>query len=376
MEQLRALAKRLGNPGADKLFIAARKRGIPATRNQIKQLLDRPERQIFRPLPRSLGAAGAEELDARWQMDLIQFSTAPSKVGKETFRYIIVLIEVFSRQVWAEPCHDKTPAEVAPVLRRMLGALPKKPEVISTDKGNEWVGPVDALLEAKGIIRRAKDPQDTNGLSVVDRAIQTLKTRLAESLSAEPGQWATRIKEVTAAYNASPHESIHGQPDEVRENSVQEFLITQDNAQKLKGNQALLESRKKELADKGAFRRPLRGNAGAFRRGFKASYGDVEQVSSVRGSVVTPEGDGAKIDIKRDSKKKDALIPLMTALIDFLQDGEEHSVASAALYLKGHMGAAYEDTLRALGFGKHLAAAVELFQEFALTKKNYYLRLA
>jgi hypothetical protein len=330
-------------------------------------------------------------------MDLIQFSTAPSKVGKETFRYIIVLIEVFSRQVWAEPCHDKTPAEVAPVLRRMLGALPKKPEVISTDKGNEWVGPVDALLEAKGIIRRAKDPQDTNGLSVVDRAIQTLKTRLAESLSAEPGQWATRIKEVTAAYNASPHESIHGQPDEVRENSVQEFLITQDNAQKLKGNQALLESRKKELADKGAFRRPLRGNAGAFRRGFKASYGDVEQVSSVRGSVVTPEGDGAKIDIKRiqpvrketgdvqpwlgglsarDSKKKDALIPLMTALIDFLQDGEEHSVASAALYLKGHMGAAYEDTLRALGFGKHLAAAVELFQEFALTKKNYYLRLA
>jgi hypothetical protein len=189
---------------------------------------------------------------------------------------------------------------------------------------------------------------------------------------------------------------VHGQPDEVRENSVQGFLITQDNAQKLKGNQALLESRKKELADKGAFRRPLRGNAGAFRRGFKASYGDVEQVATVRGSVVTPEG-GEKIDIKRiqpvdketgnvqpwlgglsarDSKKKDALIPLMTALITFLSDGEEHSVASAALWLKGHMGSAYEDTLRELGFGKHLAAAVELFQEFALTKKNYYLRLA
>ena len=59
---------------------------------------------------------------------------------------------------------------------------------------------------------------------------------------------------------------------------MQEFLITQDNAAKLKGNQALLESRKKELPDKGAFRRPLRAAGGAFRRGFKATYGDVEKV--------------------------------------------------------------------------------------------------
>ena len=100
MEQLRALAKRLGNPGADKLYLAARKRGIAVTRNQIKQFLaEKPKRQIFRPLPQSKGQTGAEELDVRWQMDLIQFSTAPSKVARETFRYIIVLIDVFSRQV-------------------------------------------------------------------------------------------------------------------------------------------------------------------------------------------------------------------------------------------------------------------------------------
>ena len=274
MEQLRALAKRLGNPGQEKLYLAARKRGIAVTRNQIKQFLaEKPERQIFRPLPQSKGQTGAEELDVRWQMDLIQFSTAPSKVARETFRYIIVLIDVFSRQVWAEPCKDKTPSEVAPVLRRMLGGVPKKPEVISTDKGNEWVGPVDALLDAKGIIRRTKDPRDVNALGVVDRAIQNLKQRLAESLSADPGEWASRIKEVVAAYNENPHQTIHGEPAGVRTKPVQDFLIMQDNAAKLKGNQALLESRKKELADKGAFRRPLRAAGGAFRRGFKASYG-------------------------------------------------------------------------------------------------------
>ena len=51
MEQLRELAKKLGNPGADKLYLSARKRMIAVTRSQIKQFLAlKPERQIFRPL--------------------------------------------------------------------------------------------------------------------------------------------------------------------------------------------------------------------------------------------------------------------------------------------------------------------------------------
>ena len=129
---------------------------------------------------------------------------------------------------------------------------------------------------------------------------------------------------------------------------------------------------------------------------FKASYGAVEQVAEVRGSTITPE-DGAKIDIKRvqpvrkdsediqpwlgglsalDSRKKDKLLPMMTALITHLQDGER-SVASAALYLKGHMGSAYEDALREVGFGKHLAEAIRLFEPpLELVKRGYYVKMA
>ena len=202
---------------------------------------------------------------------------------------------------------------------------------------------------------------------------------------------------MVAAYNETPHQTVHGEPSGVRARHAQAFLITQDSAAKLKGNQALLESRK-ELADKGAFRRPLRAAGGAFRRGFRATYGDVEKVQEVRGSIVTPQGGGEKIDIKRiqsvdretgdlqpwlgglsmrDSRKKDKLIPLMTALITHLEDGEERSVASAALWLKRHMGSAYEDALREVGFGKHLAEAIRLFdQHFQLTKGGYYVKLA
>ena len=178
MEALRELAKKLGNPGADKLYTAARKRGIPVTRNQIKQLLEtKGAKQLFRPLPESKGKTGAEAPFTRMMMDLIEFRTAPSKVGRETYRYILVLIDVFSREVWAAPTKDKTPAAVEPVLRRLLAGLPKQPAMISSDKGNEWVGPVQELLDASGIIRKTKDPNDANALGVVDRAIQTLKKK-------------------------------------------------------------------------------------------------------------------------------------------------------------------------------------------------------
>ena len=107
MEDLRALAKKLENPGQEKLYLAARKRQIPVTRNQIKQFLStRGEKQIFRPLPQSTGQTGTEGLGERWQMDLIQFTTAPSKVGRQTYRWILVLIEIFSRQIWAQPITD------------------------------------------------------------------------------------------------------------------------------------------------------------------------------------------------------------------------------------------------------------------------------
>ncbi len=123
----------------------------------------------------------------------------------------------------------------------------------------------------------------------------------------------------------------------------------------------------------------------------------MEKVSEVSGSVVKPR-EGDKIDIKRvqpvdrdtgdvqpwlgglsmhDSAKKDQLVDMMLALLNFLNDGEERSVESAALYLKEDLGDNYGDTLTPVGFGKHLAEAIRLFDsDFELTKRGYYVKRA
>ena len=51
-------------------------------------------------------------------------------------------------------------------------------------------------------------------------------------------------------------------------------------------------------------------------------------------------------------------------------------MAAASLYLKNNLGDSYLDTLREVGFGKHLAEAIRLFSEFELTKRGYYVRRA
>ncbi len=152
-----------------------------------------------------------------------------------------MVIDIFTRKVWAKPVRSKEPAAVADVLRQILNEMDSPPKVMSSDKGNEFTGAVDALLEEKDVVHRVKgEKYDPNVLAVVDRAIQTVKKRLAESLADDPGEWATRIHEVVRQYNATEHETVHGAPKEIATNPIAKFMVLQDNAHKLKHNQTVL----------------------------------------------------------------------------------------------------------------------------------------
>jgi hypothetical protein len=117
MEALIALAKELRHPGVAKLWAAAREAEIPVSKAQVQQLLaTQGQRQVYRPVPSSKGATVSEAPGFRYQMDLIDFSTNRSS----EFGYILVLIDVFSRQVWARPSPNKTPLAISRVLEGML----------------------------------------------------------------------------------------------------------------------------------------------------------------------------------------------------------------------------------------------------------------
>ena len=155
-DELKEIQLKICNTGIDKLYQEAKRRKVPGvTKEAVKLFLATDEsKQLFKPLPQSKGQTGAEAEGFRVQMDLIDMKYSPSRFrGKgPQFKYILVIIDVMSRFVWTGPLINKEPASVEPVLRRLINGMDKAPVILSSDKGLEFTGVVDEMLEEKNII--------------------------------------------------------------------------------------------------------------------------------------------------------------------------------------------------------------------------------
>ena len=81
------------------------------------------------------------------------------------------------------------------------------------------------------------------GPAVADRGIQTLKKDLATRVARRGGQWGDHFEQAAGAYNARPHETAHGAPEDVEKQPDTEFRLLQDNADKFRHNKDLTDRR-------------------------------------------------------------------------------------------------------------------------------------
>ena len=329
----------------------------------------------------------------RFQADLVDLKYDPSKGHKN----LVVLVNVFTRELYAQACKNKEPGTVAPVLRRIIHELPVTPAFISTDAGEEFKGPVDDMLLKEGVVHRTKPVGNVNALSVVDRASQNLKQRIAKLSAKEgaSGEWREVLKEAVDGYNETYHSAVHSDPEGVRANPVVTFMNYQDNAEKLQHNQKLLERRRSRLEDAGAFRAPL-GGFGKFQGSFQPTYGEVKQLTEIKGSVV--EGvHGGKHDMQHDiqhvlpvdkesstatarfalgsarvERKREKVQGIFLALYGWLGGPEQKRMVSAAEHLR-RVTQDYNQILRDTNM--RLADVVRLFDgTLELTIQGYYVR--
>ena len=391
--QLEELAQRLGVPGGQKLYLAARKRNIAVTKQQVKDFVRKQgQKQIFRPLPPAAGKTASESEQMRAQMDLIDLTNSPSR----GFSFILVVLNVWNRMGFAVSLENKRTKTVAAGLSTLLEDSRLNPTVISSDSGKEWQGEVETLMRERQIVHRMKDPSDVNALAAVDRFIQTIKKRLAESLASEKGEWADRVAEVVRQYNESPHETLFQEaPVDLAESKIASFMNLQENAHKLQHNQTLFESRKKAVESTGAFRRPLPGLT-KFKRGFRATYDKIEKLEGFDGSLVKATGGARAVDVKRvlavDAQTRDVepgfalgqgrvaskrlrIQPLALEALNFV-GSEEVSLLRLSTHLKEVMGdIEYRLQLMSVG-AQYLSDAIRLIPELSLTRNGNYVRKA
>jgi hypothetical protein len=338
-------------------------------------------------------------------MDLGDMRTQVSK----GFAAFLLVVNIFTREAYTRPVKNKEASNVRIGLKSIFeNELKDKPvEVIFSDQGVEFTSVVRGFMNAQGIIHRTKiDKEDKNQLAVLDRIMSNLKVRLAKALAKSDIEWSDALTKVTKQYNNTENSAVYNEPNDVLKHPVNQFMVLQDNAEKLAHNQKLYKRRVGTLRGKGAFRAPKQG-LGTFKRGFRAAYGNVETIdtSKLNGSIYKTDGD-REIDVKRmlpvredtneveprfalhdskDEQKRDATRELAEKVFMYLGDGEKKSLSKVALMLKDVFTAArYRELLKTgggIGMGAlthvlktYWSDAFELLPSTTGNRENYYIQ--
>ena len=159
------------------------------------------------------------------QVDLIDFSQKPSGL----FKYILVVIDVFTKYVWVRKLTGSTASITTKAMTKILDGIRDKykdpVKLIMNDDGGEFKANFSILLQSRGI----KQITGIGGLpesqAVVERANRTLKTLLIRRVQQLKGSWGTQLNYIVKQYNHTVHSTIKDKPHNVLEKYTNEELF-------------------------------------------------------------------------------------------------------------------------------------------------------
>ena len=99
--------------------------------DQLAEELHKPARKHFKK--RRVFVRGIDEI---WAADLVEMQEFAKE--NEGYRYILNVIDVFSKYAWMRPLKSKTGVEVADALNDIVKSSGRKPVKIWVDFGNEF----------------------------------------------------------------------------------------------------------------------------------------------------------------------------------------------------------------------------------------------
>ena len=380
-------SRKLNYPGVNKLYSHMKANGHRVTFDVVRAFVERQaERQIFsqpRRARQTEGHVTALDIGDRWMADLADLTAQPSSGdGDPPYQYILVVLNVFSKKLWARPLRVKTASTITDAFKEILNGQ-SPPKRLDTDAGLEFTGPFVKLLQDNQIWHVVKDTADANALAPIDRAIGTLKRAMFRRVVGDKDKdWASNLQTTVDGYNETIHSSLQGRPPEEVEDDLElQFALRRSNAEAMVQNTGVLQARDEKLTKKGAFK--VQDPKRPFTRSYQPRYGDaVHEVSRVdNGYVVDTQGNayksrqtlavpigsseasnteqmrGGNAIVER--KQKATLEPYQARIANFLGDlGKyEHEVAN---YMKDIgmeplmvQGISYRKALRLLGFTVH-----------------------
>lgn len=122
-------------------------------------------------------------IDECWEVDLMSLPTSYARYNSG-YTYILTCIDLFSRYAFVRCLQTKQPREVIRNLVDIFQKSNRKPRVLQTDAGGEFVNTsVDAFLKHQQIQHRIPNTTLPAKNAIVERFNRTLKSRIVRYLN-------------------------------------------------------------------------------------------------------------------------------------------------------------------------------------------------
>ena len=160
------------------------------------------------------------DIDEQWQADLCDVALIARE--NDGYRFILTVIDIFSRYAWARPLKNKTGIAVAEAFKDIFseGRIPRR---IQTDQGKEFENQhVRSLFNKHNI--ELFSVKSAYKAAIVERFNRTLKNKLWRYFTMSTKQkWTQILQDVVHSYNHSIHRTLRCKPAEVTAANVSEI---------------------------------------------------------------------------------------------------------------------------------------------------------
>ena len=155
-----------------------------------------------------------------WDMDLIDMQQYTK--DNDGYKYVLVVIDDFSRFADAEPIKSKTPDDVIQAIKTIFARSSKLPITLRSDKGTEFLNrKMNTYLKKRGVAHQSTENEVKAAFA--ERFIKTLKKKMTKYfLHKQNFHYTDVLSSFVESYNKTYHRSIKMAPIKVTEKNKDE----------------------------------------------------------------------------------------------------------------------------------------------------------
>ena len=153
----------------------------------------------------------ARKVNGVWQADLLDMRKWSKFNGG--IKWILTIVDVYSRRAWAFPLKSKSTKNTAEALRNLFKKT-KLPTNLTTDNGKEFIGnEFQVVLKDHDVKHWTHEPGSHNTLGIIERFNRTLRQLIRKWLTLKKTKkYSNVLDKLVSNYNTSFHETIQSEP--------------------------------------------------------------------------------------------------------------------------------------------------------------------